>query len=311
MGYRYGYKVHPVAELFPVMPREEFERLKRDIKENGQIEPIMLDYAGEMLLDGRHRLKACKELGVEPRVLKHSTVGLSIPLSEFTAGPGWHCDRFSDADFIWAKNVLRRHLTDDQRAVLVNEFADATREAAKQRQRQNLRQGDKNPEVMDSSPRGKTRGALAKKAGVSTHKIQQVETVTKHKSELLPKVKSGEVKLKDAVKMAHPSAQDKLLLAIEAVLEGGTGVIDAAAKFGVKTEEILKEMSPGNTAYTAQDGQETSPPFHEEGVLAKLDNEIRKAVDKLWPKNKNLSPVVRTLRNYADYLKEVQESRKD
>jgi hypothetical protein len=45
------------------------------------------------------------------------------------------------------------------------------------------------------------RKAIAAKAQVSEHKVRQVETVAKHRPELLPKVESGAVKLKDAVKI--------------------------------------------------------------------------------------------------------------
>jgi hypothetical protein len=51
-------------------------------------------------------------------------------------------------------------------------------------------------------------------------------------------------------------------------------------------------------------------PFNEDGILAQLDNQVRQIVDKLWPKNQDLTPVVRRLRSYADYLEEVQGKRK-
>ena len=50
-----------LERLFPKMPEEEFEALKRNIKVNGLIKPLVLaqDYT---LVDGYHRLKACKSL---------------------------------------------------------------------------------------------------------------------------------------------------------------------------------------------------------------------------------------------------------
>jgi hypothetical protein len=59
---------HPFAALFPELPAEGLALLVRDIKERGQIEPIIL-YKG-LILDGRNRYRACKckVAGVEPRI---------------------------------------------------------------------------------------------------------------------------------------------------------------------------------------------------------------------------------------------------
>lgn len=54
-------KIHRYAELTPRMIPEQFEALKMDIKENGQLEPIKL--SGANCYDGRHRIAALSELG--------------------------------------------------------------------------------------------------------------------------------------------------------------------------------------------------------------------------------------------------------
>ena len=58
------FEVHKYAALTPEMSPEDFERLKADIKEHGQKTAIVV-FEGKVL-DGRHRLRACKELGIEP-----------------------------------------------------------------------------------------------------------------------------------------------------------------------------------------------------------------------------------------------------
>jgi hypothetical protein len=205
--YRYDYKIHPLAELFPHLPKDEFEKLKHDIELHGQQEPIMLGLDERTLLDGRHRLRACKELNIEPVTM---TFGATNGVTE--------------SEYIWSRNVLRRHLTDDQKAVLVLKWSDAEKEAAKERQRQNLKQGAKKPEVADSPPRGKTREVIAKKAGVTQHKVRQAETVKKSAPELLAKVEAGDMTLKDAVKSnVPPRAQkddgDPVALAVNGVIK--------------------------------------------------------------------------------------------
>lgn len=52
--------IHELAELTPVMLDKQYEALVASIKELGQLEPAKF-YRGK-LIDGRHRVKACKEL---------------------------------------------------------------------------------------------------------------------------------------------------------------------------------------------------------------------------------------------------------
>ena len=59
------YPVSRLASALPAMPGRDYEGLREDIRENGQKDPIaVLD---NEILDGRHRLRACDELGIEPR----------------------------------------------------------------------------------------------------------------------------------------------------------------------------------------------------------------------------------------------------
>lgn len=59
------YKIHPLADLNPMMDGDAYERLIEDIKAHGQREPIVM-YQGEVL-DGRNRMKACLDAGVIPK----------------------------------------------------------------------------------------------------------------------------------------------------------------------------------------------------------------------------------------------------
>jgi hypothetical protein len=56
-------ELHPLTATHPVMNNEQYEAFKLDIAKNGQLQPVLL-YKGK-IIDGRHRLKALKELGVE------------------------------------------------------------------------------------------------------------------------------------------------------------------------------------------------------------------------------------------------------
>lgn len=59
-------ELHPLTETHPVMSVEQYEAFKADIAKNGQLQPVIL-YRGK-IVDGRHRLKALKEL--DTKVIK-------------------------------------------------------------------------------------------------------------------------------------------------------------------------------------------------------------------------------------------------
>ncbi len=92
-------KVHPLAELFPLMEGKEFEELVEDIRNNGLRHPILIDKQGR-ILDGRNRYRACLAAGVEPRF------------------ESWDGDESHVLDLILSLNVHRRHLNESQRALV-------------------------------------------------------------------------------------------------------------------------------------------------------------------------------------------------
>lgn len=57
-------EVHPLASTMPEMTAEEYEGLKRNIGAVGLLVPIVR-FEGK-ILDGRHRYRACEEIGVPP-----------------------------------------------------------------------------------------------------------------------------------------------------------------------------------------------------------------------------------------------------
>ena len=94
----FKFEIDPVANLLPEMSEEEFQGLKLDIETNGQKEPIIQDMSTGRILDGRHRLRACNELGIPPYVERKE---VDDPLQ-----------------FVLSLNVHRRHLNESQRAMI-------------------------------------------------------------------------------------------------------------------------------------------------------------------------------------------------
>jgi ParB-like chromosome segregation protein Spo0J len=131
--------VHPAAELLPRLSDAELADLSRDIRDHGQRDAVVIwiDAAGKRwILDGRHRLAACKRAGIEPRIVEATAAQISDP-----------------AAFVLSKNVMRRNLTPAQRAVAIVAL-----------------QGDKNLSARELAKRsGVNRDYLAKAAAIVAH----------------------------------------------------------------------------------------------------------------------------------------------
>ena len=90
-----SYQTHPHANVMPAMTDAEFQALKADILKNGQHESIKL--LDGIILDGRHRDRACRELDIQPKV-------------ETWTGK-------DSLEYVYSVNLQRRHLSDSQRAM--------------------------------------------------------------------------------------------------------------------------------------------------------------------------------------------------
>ena len=58
----------PRCKEFPPMEHDDFNFLKESILRNGQLQ-LLLVWQGRVL-DGRHRLKACADLGIQPTAME-------------------------------------------------------------------------------------------------------------------------------------------------------------------------------------------------------------------------------------------------
>lgn len=160
-------EVHPAAKVFPEMSETELEKLKDDISENGQLVPIT--YWGGKLLDGRHRLKACEQLGIDP--IEEELDEELVP------------DPFQ---WVISANLHRRHLTNQQRAMVAARVAT---------QKQGAR--------TDLSPNGETsRDEAAELLQVSPRAIDRAKHVIKNASaDVVAAVERNELPLSKAEKL--------------------------------------------------------------------------------------------------------------
>lgn len=197
-----GKKAHPVANMFPLLDpgSDQFKKLVISLKYNGQWDPIVLDVEGR-ILDGRNRMLACIQAGIEPKFIQFADLNLGMSK---TGKP------VDEAEYACEKNFARRDLTPDQRVMitaLYGEYMDALdRGAPKGNKNAAKKQRDQTVPVK-AEP--KTREKLAKKANVSERKAQQALNVGRKKPELAKKVAAGKLTLSEAAKEVEPKKPKK------------------------------------------------------------------------------------------------------
>jgi hypothetical protein len=164
-----GYRIHRFASRFPLLQGQQFEELVTSIADLGIDVPIELHDG--LVTDGRNRLRAVE-------VLQERGIDIAVRTVEWQQRDGESVEQH-----IFALNVLRRHLTDDQRAMLATELLPVVRAQSAARQaatRFGAAAGvfappDGEPEVQPRTYSDRvassTLGRLAKEAGVSNHKM--------------------------------------------------------------------------------------------------------------------------------------------
>lgn len=154
-------KVHPVADIFPLLDDKEFERLVADIKLNGLCEPILLTSDGSTIVDGRNRYRACTSANVEPTFarLDDSSEAAIIAL-------------------ILSKNIKRRHLSVGQLGMLSFDLLP----------------------FLEKQTTGNVRDYVSEIVGVSGTAFTEAKRVAETDTKLANQVRSGAVALREAYK---------------------------------------------------------------------------------------------------------------
>jgi protein gp37 len=189
------YTVHPFAELFPLIEGDAFDELVRDIKSQGQREPIVLTADQSTIIDGRNRYRACMAAGSDPvfTTLHH---------------------RYDDEmilDFILSGNLHRRHMNPGQLAMLAVDLIPVFQGIAKKAQKAgNARGGEATPggkSVADRPPTSsppaderKARAMAAKAVGAAARTVGRAAAVERDTPDLADAVKRGDLALNAADK---------------------------------------------------------------------------------------------------------------
>ncbi|MCL0102910.1 MT-A70 family methyltransferase [Dehalococcoidia bacterium] len=168
-------KIHPLAHLIPDMRGSEWQEFYTDIVMRGIKVPLEV-LADGTVVDGRHRLRAAIELGMKEVPI------VDAPLSGD-----------SPEVYMLKAAVLRRHLTDDQRAALAALWREENR---RQGERSDLTSAGRSAEVKDTKPI--TRVQATEFFKVSRWKIDQASKILHSSPEKFQQVHRGNVKLNAA-----------------------------------------------------------------------------------------------------------------
>jgi hypothetical protein len=176
-------------KLLPKLQPKEYEALKGSIRTEGQHFPLIVNAEG-VVLDGHHRLRVCRELGLEPK-------------TEVKTFPNVLLEK----KFVIESNLRRRHLNDFQKAELALPLLEVERELAKQRQTAGRSQhkflpneGKVSQDLLNKHDRESTT-IVAKSAGLSSSTFQRaVKVIERGSEQLKEKTRSGKMSISFAHK---------------------------------------------------------------------------------------------------------------
>jgi ParB-like chromosome segregation protein Spo0J len=197
---------HEAAAEVPFMRAEEWSAFAADVRERKVQEPLVVQVGGAVL-DGRCRLKAAQESGQQ-----------TVPARVVDLTPQ------EQALHVYRAAALRRHLTDDQRAILAARYRELLSEATrKARARKAGRAGGRGRRKADSSrdaaPQELSREGAAQAAGASTRqqaaalhnvserKVRTATEVERAAPELADEVLAGGMTLREAKRQQRGAAR--------------------------------------------------------------------------------------------------------
>lgn len=169
-------EAHPICRILPEMTPAEYAALAADVAAKGLVRAITT-YEG-MILDGRHRYRACLDTGVAPR---------------FEVYEG------SDPVGFVASSCTHRNLKTSQRALVAAGFLEYERAQAKKRQAA-LNGRSELVENLPQADAGKARDKAGARMGVSGRTVDVAADVLENAvPEIVEMVKAGNMALNEAV----------------------------------------------------------------------------------------------------------------
>lgn len=178
--------VHPAAERFPMIEGSAYEEFREDIRMHGLRVPIAILPDGT-ILDGRNRLKACEEVGIEPIF---EIVNTESPMA-----------------YVLSANKHRRHLTSSQLAMIAADEVPKLRHSAIENMAEGGRSAGRGrpkgrEKVSDPIAQERRYGKSVEKAadifGTNASYVQTALTLKANAPDLADKVRDGEISIRQA-----------------------------------------------------------------------------------------------------------------
>ncbi len=213
---------HPACLAFPELPEDELQALAADIKKHGLLNDITL--LDKQILEGRSRYKACKLARVKPRFVEWAGTG-------------------SPTEWVISQNLIRRHLTSSQRAVVALELLPLLEAEAKERKRLSCGRGKKSVQKLGHSS---INGRAAESAARITHSnlfyVTSAKTIKKQAPELIDDIRDGRLTIPDANLLAKlPRPQRK---GIRRQIEQGK-LVNGSVRARIEDELIQRDKVIG------------------------------------------------------------------
>ena len=198
------------AEYSPQMSKKKWREFVASVAKEGILQPIVVT-KGFRVIDGKHRLKAAKELGIENvRVIIEEISEDKIPA------------------YITATKLARDDLKSGQKAALVIRlFYEELAQEAKASSLANLKQNTEYANFQSREMSGETADILAKKAGMSKRNLYFLIAVYRNRPDLFEKVFSGEYSINKAYTQMKADEQPEEVEPAEASIEVERKAVEA------------------------------------------------------------------------------------
>jgi len=246
--------IHPSAHLVPDMRSGEWREFYADIWVHGIKVPLEV-LADGTVLDGRHRLRAALELGMK-----------SVPIVDASL------DHETPVVCMLKAAVLRRHLSDDQRAAIAVLWMAENKQARAGPGRGHIGEktsASRHASVLDEPDKTHpTRAKAAEEFKVPRHKLEKATFVQKHNPDLLDKVHRGDIALSNAYRQAKAPLERQTIADTKPLI--GTYqviVIDPPWPFTSRQGDPSHEISSPYESMSIADMQRMSIPARQTVAL--------------------------------------------
>jgi N6-adenosine-specific RNA methylase IME4 len=220
------YESHELANLFPRLEGPEFEALVDDIRLHDLREDIVL--YEHKILDGRNRYLACLAAGVTPR--------FSVFEPKLHGNP---------IDYVISRNLMRRHLSESQRAMLAAKLA-------------NLGHGGdrRSTDQAANLPLEISQSKAAAILQVSERSVRSAKVVQAKGGKALARaVEKGKLSVSEAANAATSLDQEGQHRVAELAIAGDAKAARTLVKQGTRQAQMAKlgtPPAPGNLALPAK-----------------------------------------------------------